>query len=73
MLSPLYYPLSALPPVWQGAAHFLPATYAALLAQGALGITPASPAQLLLDAGLLGLCALVGLALTLRLYRWGEA
>jgi ABC-type multidrug transport system permease subunit len=72
MLSPLYYPLSALPPLWQDAAHFLPTTYAALLAQGALGITPASPAEMLEYAGLLGACALVVLVLTLRLYRWGE-
>ena len=72
MLSPLYYPLSALPPLWQDAARFLPTTYAALLAQGALGITPASPAQMLLYAGLLGACAVVGLSVTLRLYRWGE-
>jgi ABC-type multidrug transport system permease subunit len=73
MLSPLYYPLSALPPLWQDAARFLPTTYAALLVQGALGITPASPGELVLYAGLLGLCALVGLVVSLRLYRWGEA
>lgn len=73
MLSPLYYPLSALPPVWQNAARFLPTTYAALLAQGAIGITPATPAQMLLYGGLLVACAAVGLAITLRLYRWGEA
>ncbi len=72
MLSPLYYPITALPPLWQDAAHFLPATYAALLAQGALGITPATPGQMLLYAGLLGVCAVVGLTVTLRLYRWGE-
>ncbi len=73
MLSPLYYPLSALPPLWQDAARFLPTTYAALFAQGALGITPASPAQLALYGGLLLLSALIGLAICLRLYRWGEA
>jgi ABC-2 type transport system permease protein len=72
MLSPLYYPLSALPPLWQDAARFLPTTYAALLAQGALGITPASPGQLALYAGLLAVCALVGVVVSLRLYRWGE-
>jgi ABC-2 type transport system permease protein len=72
MLSPLYYPLSALPPLWQDAARFLPTTYAALLVQGALGITPASPLQLGLYAALLAVCALAGLAITLRLYRWGE-
>jgi len=72
MLSPLYYPVRYLPPLWQAAAHFLPATYAALLVQGALGITPASQAQMGLYAGLLGLCAVVGLTVTLRLYRWGE-
>jgi ABC-2 type transport system permease protein len=72
MLSPLYYPLSALPPLWQDAARFLPTTYAALLAQGALGITPATPTQMVLYAALLGICALVGLTITLRLYRWGE-
>jgi ABC-type multidrug transport system permease subunit len=72
MLSPLYYPLRILPPLWQEAARFLPTTYAALLAQGALGITPATPAQMALYAGLLGVCAAAGLALTLRIYRWGE-
>jgi len=72
MLSPLYYPVSYLPPVWRDAAHFLPATYAALLAQGALGLTPASPGQMALYAGLLAACAAVGLGLTFRLYRWGE-
>ncbi len=73
MLSPLYYPLRILPPLWQDAARFLPTTYAALLAQGALGLTPATPAEMLVDLGLLGACAVVGLAITLRLYKWGEA
>jgi len=73
MLSPLYYPISALPPDWQAAARFLPTTYAALLVQGALGITPATPSQMVLYAGLLGVCATVGLFVCLRLYRWGEA
>jgi ABC-2 type transport system permease protein len=72
MLSPLYYPLTALPPVWQDVARFLPTTYAALLVQGALGITPATTTQLFLYAGALGLSAVVGLAITLRLYKWGE-
>jgi ABC-type multidrug transport system permease subunit len=73
MLSPLYYPLSALPPLWQDAARFLPTTYAALLVQGALGVTPASPDQMVLYAVLLVACAAAGLVITLRLYRWGEA
>jgi len=72
MLSPLYYPVTILPPLWQDAAHFLPATYAALLAQGALGLTPATPVQMAVYAGLLAACAVVGLAVTLSLYRWGE-
>ncbi len=72
MLSPLYYPLSALPPAWQVVAHFLPTTYAALLAQGALGITPATPIEMLTYAGLLAACALVTLVIMLRLYQWGE-
>jgi ABC-type multidrug transport system permease subunit len=72
MLSPLYYPLSALPPLWQDAARFLPTTYAALLVQGALGITPATHAQMILYAGLLGACAVAVLIVSLRLYRWGD-
>ncbi len=72
MLSPLYYPVSLLPPIWQDATRFLPTTYAALLAQGALGITPATPAQMALYGGLLATCAAVGLTITLRLYRWGD-
>jgi ABC-type multidrug transport system permease subunit len=72
MLSPLYYPLSYLPPAWQVVAHFLPATYAALLIQGVLGITPASVPSLLLYAGLLVATALAGILLALRWYKWGE-
>ncbi len=72
MLSPLYYPLAVLPPLWQDAARFLPTTYAALLCQGALGLTPATPAQMAGYAGLLAAAAVVVLAVTLRLYRWRE-
>ncbi len=72
MLAPLYYPLSALPPLWQDAARFLPATYAALLVQGAMGITPASPMEMVEYAGLLAATAVAVLVVTLRLYRWGE-
>jgi ABC-type multidrug transport system permease subunit len=73
MLSPLYYPLSSLPPLWQDGARFLPTTYAALLAQGALGITPATPEQMVLYGALLAACAGAGLLVTFHLYRWGEA
>ena len=70
MLSPLYYPISSLPPVWQTIARFLPSTYAALLIQGAFGITPAPLETLVLYAvGLLALAAL-GTALALSGYRW---
>jgi ABC-type multidrug transport system permease subunit len=72
MLSPLYYPLSYLPPIWQDAARFLPATYAALLVQGAIGLTPASPATLALYAGLLLVCATVGTGVALSIYRWRD-
>jgi len=48
------------------------ATYAALLVQGALGITPASATQMIFYALLLMTCAAVGVVITLRLYRWGE-
>jgi len=73
MLSPLYYPLSALPGAWQDAARFLPATYAALLVQGAMGITPASASDMALYAGLLLVTTAAVLVITLRLYRWGDA
>jgi ABC-2 type transport system permease protein len=72
MLSPLYYPLSILPGWWKVAAHFLPSTYAALLVQGAVGLTPASPATMALYAGLLVGLAAVGIFLGLSLYRWRE-
>lgn len=70
MLAPLYYPLSYLPPAWQAMAHFIPTTYAALLVQGAIGITPATPEQMLLYGGLLLLSAGVGIVIALKLYRW---
>ncbi len=70
MLSPLYYPLSYLPPLWQDLARFLPTTYAALLVQGAFGITPTSPSAMIVDGALLLVSAVVGTALALRLYEW---
>src|SRR2546426_571939 len=57
ILSPLYYPLSRLPPVWRELAQLLPATYAALLVQGVLGLEPATPVRLALHARLLILSA----------------
>lgn len=72
VLSPLYYPLSLLPPIWQAVAHFLPATYAALLVQGALGLRATAPGELLLDGLLLVVSAVAGLGAALRLYRWRE-
>ena len=70
MLSPLYYPLSYLPPWWQRIAHFLPSTYAALLVQSAFGITPAPPWAMVEDGALLLALALVGTTLALWMYRW---
>jgi ABC-type multidrug transport system permease subunit len=70
MLSPLYYPLSYLPPVWQEAARFLPTTYAALLLQGAFGLTPATPTSMASDGALLLVLAAVGTVLALWAYRW---
>ena len=72
MLSPLYYPIAILPAWWQTVARFLPSTYAALLAQGAVGITPADPGTLATYALLLVGLAAVGLALGLSAYRWRE-
>src|SRR5947209_370226 len=72
ILSPLYYPLSRLPPVWRELAQLLPATYAALLVQGTLGLEPATAVSLALDAGLLILSAAIGLALAWWLYQWRE-
>ena len=70
MLSPLYYPLASLPQGWQTIARFLPSTYAALLVQGAFGITPASPVEMAGDALLLVSLAIVGTAIALWAYRW---
>ncbi len=70
MLSPLYYPLSSLPPAWQAAARFLPATYAALLTQGVFGLTASSAGELGEYAALLIASAVLGTVIALRLYRW---
>jgi hypothetical protein len=70
MLSPLYYPITALPPAWAFLAHFVPATYAAFLVDGALGFVPATPASLTLDAVILVASAAVGTLLALSIYRW---
>ncbi len=72
ILSPLYYPISILPEAWQAVARFLPATYAALLVQGALGLRSTSPSEMVLDAALLLVSAAVGVVLAMRLYRWRD-
>ena len=74
MISPLYYPISILPPLWQDAARFLPGTYAAELAKGALGLLSPSPGigHYELDVLLLSVMSVVALALALWLYRWRE-
>ena len=71
MLSPLYYPLSYLPPAWRAVAQFLPATYAALLVQGTIGLEPVAGATMLTYAFLLVVSASIGIVIALRLYRWG--
>ena len=70
ILSPLYYPISILPPVWGEVARLLPATYAALLVQGALGLGGA--ANLAVDGGLLVLSTALGLIAAWWLYEWRE-
>jgi len=72
MLSPLYYPLSVLPPLWQTVALTLPGTYAAILSKAGFGLNPVSVGSLGLDAGLLLLLALAGTALALHFYRWRD-
>ncbi|HKZ89898.1 MAG TPA: ABC transporter permease [Thermoplasmata archaeon] len=74
IVSPIYYPLSILPPAWQTVARFLPSTYAAELVHGSLGLpqVPASAETLALDAVLLVVSALIGIAIALVVYRWRE-
>lgn len=72
ILSPLYYPLTILPPAWQTAARFLPATYAALVIQDALNVPGATQSDIVLDAVLLLVFTVVGIVLALRLYEWRE-
>ena len=70
ILSPLYYPISRLPPGWGEIARLLPATYAALLVQGALGLERST--NFAVDGGLLMLSAAVGLVAAWWLYEWRE-
>ena len=70
MLSPLYYPLSILPPAWQTAAHFVPSTYAALIVQGSLHAVTVSSVDFALYALLLVATAAAGTAIALKAYRW---
>ncbi|MCI4371447.1 MAG: ABC transporter permease [Thermoplasmata archaeon] len=73
ILSPLYYPLSRLPPVWRELARLLPSTYAAVLVQGALGLGVGEPENLVLDGALLILSTAIGLVAAWRLYQWRES
>src|SRR5207249_2420826 len=70
ILSPLYYPISRLPSGWGEIARLLPATYAALLVQGALGLERST--NFAVDGGLLILSAAVGLVAAWWLYEWRE-
>jgi len=72
ILSPLYYPLTILPPIWQGLARFLPATYAALIVQDALNLPTALPSEAAIDAALLVVSTIIGLILAMTLYTWRE-
>jgi ABC-type multidrug transport system permease subunit len=75
MLSPLYLPIWLLPHVWQSIAYFLPGTYAAVIVQSSVGLVPAGVSVgfgSLLDTGLLALAAVVGTAIAVSLYRWGD-
>ncbi len=72
ILSPLYYPITILPPVWQGLARFLPATYAALIVQDAMNFQTALPAEAIPDAILLVVSTFVGIVLAMVLYTWRE-
>ncbi len=72
ILSPLYYPITILPPVWQGLARFLPATYAAMIVQDALNLPTALPWEATSDAILLVVATLIGLVLAMTLYTWRE-
>jgi ABC-type multidrug transport system permease subunit len=72
MLTPLYYPISYLPGWWQTLAHFLPGTYAALMLQGVLGLSPQTPTSMLEQGVLLVGLAVAGTAVALSLYRWRE-
>ncbi|MCI4350067.1 MAG: ABC transporter permease [Thermoplasmata archaeon] len=70
MLTPLYYPLSAVPPLWRDAALCLPSTYAALLLRGVLAPGSLGASTMELYAVLLVVSAILGTAIALRLYRW---
>ncbi|HKW43503.1 MAG TPA: ABC transporter permease [Thermoplasmata archaeon] len=72
ILSPLYYPLSLLPPVWREVAQLLPSTWAALLVQESLGLPAATPTNVYVDAFLLAVSTAVGLAAAWWLYQWRE-
>lgn len=75
MLSPLYLPIWLLPHYWQSVAYFLPGTYAAVIVQSSAGLLPRGVTVgfgSLLDTGLLAIAALLGTAVAVRLYRWGE-
>lgn len=72
ILSPLYYPLTFLPPAWQGFARFLPATYAALICQSALNLPEALPGEASLDAVFLVVSTGIGIVLAMTLYTWRE-
>src|SRR2546426_12191134 len=72
ILSPLYYPLSRLPPVWRELAPLHPSTHTAPLVQGVLGPAPAPHLSLALGAGPPLLSPARGLRLAWWLYQWRE-
>lgn len=81
MISPLYYSITILPYWWQVAAQFLPGTYAATVTktslgvicpQGAINCTPPATGSLIADSALLVVITVIGIVVSMSIYRWGD-
>jgi ABC-2 type transport system permease protein len=72
VVPPVYYPITRLPAYLQPIAYIAPTTWAARLVQGAMGITPLTLPEALLDGGILLAAAIILFLIAWKKAQWRE-
>jgi ABC-2 type transport system permease protein len=73
VVPPVYYPMSRIPLVLQPLAYLAPTTWAAKLVQGAMGITPLSLLDAIIDGAVLLASAIILFVIAWKKAQWRES